>query len=192
MMTREEMLEKLKQVKFCAAPTVYTMDMGIEYDYITAEGAGTCLGRIGEWPAYRMRGIAEEQWQTIQRKLQDATICEADFAGTDIGVVIESLHSVYGDMYDKYYDNPSETYAGLTELPAILPEYFYCRFDIRAWGEKPDFFADRDEFLEAFRDAYCYDVVPWEEMEDEDLEMWLARTEDDLAEFSMNEFGEDE
>ena len=192
MATRESLLEALSHVKFCAVPTVYTMDMGLEYDYISSEGANTCLGRIGEWPAYKLGRISDDQWKEIVQKLHNHELSEADFKGTDIGLIIQRLHEVYGDMYDDYYQDTIETFADLSGLPASLPEEFFCLIDVRAWGEKPKFFVDYDEFMEAFREEYCYDVIPWDEYDDQDLAWWLSRAEDDLSEFPLNTFEDDD
>ena len=37
-MTREEMLDKLHKIRVGAQPTVATMDMGLEYEYVTSDG----------------------------------------------------------------------------------------------------------------------------------------------------------
>ena len=46
-MNREEMLKELKTIDLRAIPTVATMDMGLQYDYATSEGAGTSFGGNG-------------------------------------------------------------------------------------------------------------------------------------------------
>ena len=43
------MLEQLHKTEFCAVPTVQTMDMGIEFDFVDNCGAGTALDSIGSW-----------------------------------------------------------------------------------------------------------------------------------------------
>ena len=191
-MTRDSLLEALSHVKFCAVPTVLTMDMGLEYDYISSEGASTCLGRIGEWPAYKLRKIVDAQWKAILQKYHNKELCEEDFIGTDIGLIIKRLHEVYGDMYEEYYQDIIGTFADLERLPESLPEEFFCLIDVREWGATPKFFTDYDELLEAFREEYCYDVIPWDRYDDQDLAWWLSRAEEDLSEFPLFVFEDDD
>lgn len=56
-MTRNEMLRVLKNVEFCAIPTVATFDMGLQYDYVTSNGAGTGFGGMGSWPIYEISSV---------------------------------------------------------------------------------------------------------------------------------------
>lgn len=43
-MNSEDMLEQLYKTEFCAVPTVQTMNMGIELDFVDNSGTGTALG----------------------------------------------------------------------------------------------------------------------------------------------------
>ena len=51
-MPRKEMIEYLKTIDVRAKPTIITDDMGLQYDYVTAEGAGTGFGGMGDWPVH--------------------------------------------------------------------------------------------------------------------------------------------
>lgn len=180
-MTREEMIQELSKIIVAAAPTIMTMDMGLEFDYITAKGAGSILGTIGEWPAYKFHVIDAEKWQEIRSKLKDGTIEEQDFNGTDIERLIRYLHSIYGDLYDQFYKDVTATYAGMLELPEKINGPFFCLLDVRAWGEKPAFFGDEQSLKEEFRDRYCCDITEWKDMDEEEIRNWYERLSCDLG-----------
>lgn len=79
MMTREEMIKKLENAAFCAVPVMMTMDMGVQYDFITPEGAGSLFGTLGEWPAYCVQVVEESKWRRIREKVANGTVDEAEY-----------------------------------------------------------------------------------------------------------------
>ena len=163
-MSREELIQKLSQVSFCAIPTVITEDMGLEYDYITPNGAGSSFGNIGDWPAFKLRKIPDDQWKKIKDKVENKTLTVTDLNETDLGRMVDSLHRIYGDYYDQYYPVLSDLFAGIKSLPDELPDSFYCRMDCASWGDTPDFFIDRKAFLEDFEAHYCSYITEWEDI----------------------------
>ncbi len=191
-MIREELIQKLSQVSFCAIPTVQTEDMGLEYDYITPKGAGSSFGNIGDWPAYKLRKIPDDQWKKIKEKVEQKSLTEADLSGTELGKLVDDLHSIYGDLYARFYPDLPDLLAGIKKLPDELPDFYYCRIDCGSWGDKPDFYIDRKSFLEDFEVHYCSYITEWNEMSDEELQDWLDRTADDLDDFPFQIFDEEE
>lgn len=189
-MSREELIQKLSTIPFCAIPTVVTEDMGLEYDYVTSKGAGSSFGNIGDWPAFKMRGIPVEQWKTIKDKVESQTLEEKDLKNTDLGLLVDNLHDLYGNLYEKYYMDISNTFKSVLTLPDILPEQFFCRIDLVNWGDIPDFYVEEDQFLEAFENYYCCDVTEWDDMSDDELNFWYDRIKDDFSSFPYNSFDE--
>jgi len=64
-MTHDNMIAKLSAIDFRAVGTVQTMDTGIEFDYVSSKGCGTCFGAMGSWPAYRLRGFDQKIWNEL-------------------------------------------------------------------------------------------------------------------------------
>ena len=191
-MTKTDLIQALSQVSFCAIPTLITEDVGLQYDYITPEGAGASLGNMGEWPAFKLHNIPRERWIELKNKVTNDVLTEADLEGTELGVLFENLHYAYGELYNRFYPSVSSLFKGILSLPDDLPEYFFCRFDCGSWGDKPVFFADEKSFLEDFKAYYCEYITKWEDMSVDELQNWLDRTNDDLDMFPYNVFSEEE
>ena len=187
-MNRNELIQELSTTRFCAIPTVMTEDMGLEYDYVTSKGAGSSFGNIGDWPAYKMRGIPNPQWKAIKDKIEAKTVEESDLLGTDLEILIQDLRQIYGELYDRFYKDLSETLESATTLPDALPDRLYCRIDLGNWGDKPDFYIDEKQFLEDFESYYCGAIQEWEDMSDKELLYWYDRTKDDLSSFPYSSF----
>mgnify|MGYP000491644776 CR=1 FL=1 len=183
-MNREEMLKKLHEVSFCAVATVATMDMGLQFDYINSEGAGTGLGAFGGWPAFILRQIEYSQWKIIREKVASDTLCIDDLIGTDL----ENLANAIKGFHQDQFDNLSCTFANLTMLPDKLTDSFYCRYDLRAWDDTPDFFEKEIDFLEEFDSIYCGELQIWDDMGDDELKEWLERIEGDEGDLKVFQY----
>lgn len=193
-MKRDEYLEKLKSVSFCALPTVATMDMGLEYDYVCEEGAGTGFGGMGSWPAYMISGIETSRWTRIKKKVEEKELSQNDLEGTELGIFIESIfENYYGGQIRELEIN--DLLHNLIILPDILPETIYILFDMGGVGyegHRPEFYISEDEMKEAFKSQYCSYFQAWEDMDDEELELWYSRLDTEFDSFPCFVIGDDE
>ena len=186
-MTRDELLNELKSVEFCAVPTVMTMDMGIQYDYVYPEGAGSGFGGMGMWPAYFISGIENGKWIEIKQKLKSEMLTVDDLEGTELGIFANNLFEDYYGACFRTIDL-NDMLRGLIDLPDDLPDRIYILFDmgdIGYEGHRPEFYIHKKDLLEAFQDAYCTDIEPWDEMGTEELQEWYERIDDEFDEFPM-------
>ena len=178
--TREQLLNKLHDVPFCAIATVVTEDMGLQYDYISSEGSGTGFGGMGRWPAYVFAPIPNDLWHMIRGKLNDGSLRIEDLDGTELKEFAEDLfESYYGGFFRDI--ELLDMMSGLKDLPESISTPFYCLFDMGDSGyanHRPVFYATEGDFIEAFIDTYCSYFDKWEEMDTEDLENWWERIED--------------
>lgn len=179
---KKELICELQKVKFCSVPTVQTFDMGLQYDYICSEGAGTGLGNILSWPAYRIRKIGDEQWSIIQSKISNSTLSMKDLTATDLFALAE----IFTQANCVKYHNLADLFNDLCDFPKRLSGDFFCLFDDVSWAWRPEFYSSEKEFLCRFEDKYCGGHVAWEDMGLEELEDWLSRSQDDLSEFPCN------
>ena len=191
-MNREEMLKELKTIDLRAIPTVATMDMGLQYDYATAEGAGTGFGGMGDWPAHMFNPIAKEQWLTIRKAIKENALAVSDLEGTGLDSFLGNVKTISNE--EKII--PSEVLEGLLILPEDHADAFFCMFDAGLWydkyADKPEFFTSEKELKEAFINRYVDDLTRWEEMDDEELIDWYNRLHDEMEEFTIYTYDPEE
>lgn len=184
-MNREQLLEKLKNVEFCAIPSEYSMDFGLLYEYVMPEGAGSSVGTMISWPAYKMKNFDDDMGQVVKDKLVDNSLSLEDINGTEIGSFAE-------DIIGQYFDGTcsegelSNLLSNMLNLPDTQSEYIYALFDSGMYlhiENKPVFFGAREELLEEFKKEYCLEVTPWDTMDDEELASWYNRLDDEFDSF---------
>lgn len=186
-MTRDELLQELAKTKFCAVPTVQTMDMGIEFDFVDEHGTGTVFGAFGEWPLWRLRSIPGDTLANIQAKLKEGSLVAEDIAGTDLQLLYEEC-SRFQEV------SVIDFLCGLSNIKSISDKYFWCLCDARCHGPEAQFFQTKEELFDCFQRDYCSGVDAWDSFDDEELENWLARIQDvnDLGQMGFCYFGDDD
>ena len=184
-MNREEMLKELKTIDLRAIPTVVTMDMGLQYDYATSEGAGAGFGGMGDWPAHMFNPIQNEQWHMIRKAIKENALAVSDLKGTGLDDFLGNVKTISDE--DKII--PSKVLEELLTLPEDHADAFFCMFDAGLWydkyADKPEFFTSEKELKEAFIKRYVDDLARWEEMDDEELMDWYNRLHDEMEEFTI-------
>ena len=175
-MTREEMLDKLHKIRVGAQPTVATMDMGLEYEYVTPDGYGDGFGGMGDWPVYRLENISEQFFQKIKAKLKDKTLMLADLEGTD-------LYQFYNHVFrvnrpEEYIRKPLDFFKELDSLSSIKNGVCYVLCDALEWEPEAQFYSSYDELEAAFVERYVDDITEWEEYDDDELANWLKYVEE--------------
>ena len=184
-MTREEMISALRAAGVRAIPTVATYDMGLQYEYITPEGAGTGFGGMGQWPLWKFSAIPVEQWMQIKQSLDDETLSIEGLDGTGLDGLFDAIYT-----FDKL--DPSDVFAELSDIDASAGT-FYCLFDAgMMYCERPQFYATQEEAIKAFAGAYCNDVESWDGMDDDELTEWYGKLSDELDAMPFMEVSTDE
>ncbi len=135
-MTREEMLEKLQFISFGAEATEATIDMGLQYDYVCPEGAGTSFGLIGDRPAHYIRPIDKDTLNIIRTKISTESLEIDDFADTDLKAFYDYVFQV--DRFEE--SSLSKVFAGLNKLPNDYGGELFCLCDARSWDVSMRFF----------------------------------------------------
>lgn len=179
---KNELICELRKVKFCCVPTVQTFDMGLQYDYICPNGAGTGIGNMLTWPVYKIKNIEDSRWQHILRRIKESTLGIEDLVDTDLSV----LASVFVDSDNIEFKLLADLFTDLVCFPNHLTGDFYCLFDDVPWDCVPEFFITEEELLDRFENKYCGGQMAWEDMQTDELEIWLSRSKDDLSEFPYN------
>ena len=181
MMTREEKLQMLHGLSVRAYPTVATMDMGIEYDFVTGTGAGTGFGNMGSWPVYRFAPMEKARWEAVCAAVRDGSVSREDLRGTGLDRLAEDA-GISGEA-----EPVSSVLGGLTALREAPEKAFYCLFDAESGEEAPQFFPSLEALEEAFAQRYCTSLTPWEDMSDEEMDEWIDRLSDDLEELAAED-----
>lgn len=185
-MNRIDMISHLQQIGLRAVPTVVTYDMGIQYDYLVPQGAGTGFGGMGRWPLWRFSTVEKAQWDVIVAHIKDKNLSIHDLIGTEFEIFVDNVALLGEDTVDYV-----RFFSGLLDLEWTGRDFF-CLYDNGMWynpdSSIPIFRATEKEILVEFRDQYCSDVVTWEDMTDEEIESWYDRLSDDLSETPFAEF----
>lgn len=182
-MTREQMMiEELKSLDLRAIPTVVTMDMGLQYDYATSEGAGSGFGGMGNWPIHLFNPINGKQWLSIRECIRNKTIALEHLKNTGLDVFFQSIPTLGEEVV------LSEVLEDLLNLPENLINKYYCLFDTGIWyakGDNPVFFTSEYQLKDAFIVRYVNDLTRWEDMDDEELVGWYNRIHDEMTELPV-------
>ena len=191
--SREDMISEMSKIIVRAIPTVATYDMGLEYDYITSLGIGTGFGGMGQWPAYWFSKIDDDKWKEIREKLASCQLTIETLKDTELYPFAERLfEDYYGAQFRTIELN--DMLSGLLDLPEALHGKLYALFDMGDSGydgHKPVFFESEESLLEEFKDVYCNDIIPWEELEDKDVLIWYRRLETDFDSFPYYHYSKD-
>lgn len=181
------MLDKLHSLGFRAIATVETMDMGLEFDYVSSSGYGSILGAFGDWPAYALKPVEPNKWNIIISKIKSNTITMEDLINTDLQSIASFLNVYEGQEHGSL----AEFLTNLVKLPEHPSMEFYCLFDRLAWTGVPEFFYSIEDMKEEFELIYCNGYTAWDDLDDEDLEYWCERIDDELSEFQLYSFNEE-
>ena len=189
-MTREEMLDKLHKIRLGAQATVATMDMGLQYEYVTSEGYGESFGGMGEWPAYRLEGTSLSKFEIIKAKIRDKTLTLFDLENTDFKLFYNHVFCV--DRPEEYIPAISDFFEGLQSVLLSQEGTIYALCDSLQWKPTAYFFGTYNELETEFLIQYVYDIEEWENLEDEDLKNWIERLEHELNSIPFITFHEEE
>ena len=187
---KQEILVRLKSLPdFLLGGFVLTSDMGLQFDYAAAEGCGTCLGSMGEWPVYEIHDTRlSHQWEYIISKITKRELALKDISKTaleDITLSLARQHESFANILD--WDSPnrslSDFYAPLTNISLKESESFFLMID-GAQFELDDLevYTTAEEVQNRFKEKYCFFDF-WETLDEDSLTYWYDRINNDLEPF---------
>ena len=187
-MTREEKLSFLHSIQIGAWPTVATMDMGLEFEYVTPEGCGSVLGSFGGWPAHKIFDISTEALNQIKDKIRSSSLRKEALEGTGLKRFYDCVFMPQRSESD--IPTLSAFFNGLLGIN-LSSDAIYALCDPLAWEPEASFYSSYDEMAAAFIDQYEYDIQVWDDLDDEDLDYWINTLEDingvELVEIHLHE-----
>ena len=175
-MKKTELLEKLHSIKLGAMPTVITEDMGLQYDYICSEGAGTSFGNMGDWPLHIIKGVSKGEVAELKSKINNKTLSDSDFTGTSF----EAFHHDVFDIQRLSEQIPYVKYKGLCSIPDDFEGDLYCLCDGLSWEPDLSFYKSEEEIAKEFQAEYCNYYTPWEEMTYNELMHWYSLSKSEM------------
>lgn len=184
MASRQEMLDKLATISFCAVPKEEDFNTGLHYDYVTNLGCGSGHDNLGEWPLLHLAPVEDKTWASIQEKIRNKTIALDDFAGTSFYELVEEM------IRFRLGITSEEMAALLQDLAAFedcIPEGIYCLCDMGSWDRSAHFYQNRQDMIDAFEKEYCWEVSPWDLMDDYELRGWYDRLDGEFSSFMIRE-----
>lgn len=186
-MKREEMLAILRNIPVGARPTVYTMDMGVQYEYVTKDGCGESLGSMGDWPVHVARNISSQMLYEIQQLITERLLSIEKIQETGLG---KFFAYVFGcDRPGIGHLDINTFFAGLGNLNGVEKDSIYILCDGREWNPQPYFYENYEELVEAFKKQYVHEVICWDQLENDELAYWIDEINSNLSSVFLNEFG---
>ncbi len=190
-MTREEKLALLHSISFGAWPTVATMDMGLQYEYVTPEGYGCEFGAFGSWPAHKIYDVSAEAFERIKNKLRSGSLQKEDLEGTGL---LRFYENVYSPFRPDSVPTVSELFKELLHVN-INDDVVYALCDPLSWSPEAYFYSSYDEMAAAFIDRYQSYTEKWDDLDDEQLDNWIDSLEEvngvELVEIHLNDMDEE-
>lgn len=177
-MTREEMLNKLHSIRVGAQPTVITNDMGLQYEYVTKDGHGEGFGDMGDWPAYKITGVSNEKLESLKQKVRCNILTVADLENTDLILFYNKVFGVCRP--EEYIPALCGFFENLISVVSVSENTLFALCDAHQLEPKVFFYSTYDELEKAFTNRYACCIEEWERLEDDELEVWLKRTENEL------------
>lgn len=176
-MTRDEMLEKLRNIKPGVELTVLPTEEAIECEYISDEGHGYEWIGMWDWPAYRLSLPSTETLELIINKITSKSLTLDDIANTE-------LESLYNSQEDETDIEINDFYEKLKSLSLVPNGEIYGLRVSKSFL----FFDSYEDFENAFKLHYLCGMDPWEDCSTEELEDWINRLECEFDGIALTSF----
>lgn len=186
MKSRDEMLNYLHSIPVGARATVATMDMGLQYEYVTKDGYGESFGNMGDWPAHAVHGITIEKLFEVKDKIKSKVLKRSDLEGTGLEKFYNYVFAI--ERSEEYIPLMSDFFEGLLEINKC-DDVVYILCDGREWKPKALFFENYGDLSKAFTRKYISYVEKWEICDDEELSYWIKKIDEELSRIAINVFG---
>lgn len=171
-MLREEMIEKLRNIRLTSYPTVVTFDMGMQFDVFSKDGAFTCLGEIASWPLWKLKRLSESKINDIQNKINNNSLTCEDFVDTELRTFVEEIvQNKKGDINLLLKD--------VCKYPFSSEDhYIYVYSDTEGWNDEVSFWGTLEEFEEDYLKRYRAMLTDWENFSDSELKSIIEEIEE--------------
>lgn len=121
-----------------------------------------------------------------------------DGAGTSFGnmgcwpaSVINSVNSIDNFLCDFGFEEGTEEYSKEYEsIRKIVDKWgkAYCLYDNLVQSYDPEYYQSIEELKKAYVNNYCEEIVPWEDMSPDDIDLWDQSIDNEIDGFPINEY----
>ena len=133
---------------------------------------------MGYWPVYKLDGLTTQKLDTIKKKVQEKTLTLSDIDGTDLLLLYDRIPKTS----DQNNDNIELwlIFKDLLKVSLDSGGTIYALCDVGYWEPEASFYSTYEEMETAFATRYACHITPWEELDDEELKLWIERSENEL------------
>ncbi len=162
---RSRLLEKLHSIIFAAYLTYLPAEYSLEVVTMTSRGTACYWIAEDDWKVYELQRIDPARWDLIVSSIKSSALVPDDIKGTDLEQLVNSLFP--------QETNCSAIMKHLCELQKAPEGKWYCYCD-------PDedelyFYNTHDDLAHKLADVYSRVDSTWEDYEDDSLESFLSR-----------------
>jgi hypothetical protein len=180
-MSREEILEKLSNINICVANITYTYDIGLMFDVLSSVGIASEQGyNFSQWPCFKFP-ITNDFRNLIHRIKDGKEIDDNELLSNSVFKEICTVHG-YNDSFMVCDTTLTKCIRLIQEEAKVLDDTlnsFYAYVSIENWSVNLKFFSTYKDLVNYFKDECGYlSFIPWEEMNDDELEGWYQVAEE--------------
>ena len=170
-MIRKALLQVVSSIDPTTAVT-YTYDIGVGFCLITKDGMYEEIGyNFSEWPLYHFPTLSHNDRDKICRAIESGSFDLDVLKETDLGE-FACLIEEYNNTAELGKRIGASDFVGSLQSALLTAEgdiYAYCALE--PWHHEIAFFASSEEIETDFIERY--ELTPWAELDDEDIERHL-------------------
>lgn len=181
-MTTEDRINKLATIKVIIANPTVTYDMGMQFDVLTAKGALTTMGNVGQWPYMKFK--ISQDLKILQNKVANGTsISEEEVLENDTCRELCTYHDMLNGCFLLHGDMLSKCIRHICESISVLElsgEDLYVYAEIEGWNLDIRFYTSYEDMCKDALSDWEEFVRPYSEMTNEEIESWyeIAKAND--------------
>lgn len=174
-MNRDEIILKLKSLRFLITNLTLTYDMGMQFTILTSDGASENIGNYSDWPVSKYQ-ISDKIRHLISKIGKGEKVGIKDICSS--GLCLDLVTSIRNDEdlapHEKGSKIRSITFAIIKFLKEISlnVDSFYSYITIDKWNTQIKFFCDYESLENFMCKELGADICLYEDMTDDELQYY--------------------
>ena len=176
--------KKLKSIEVMAKPTIWTMDMGIEFMAASSKGAvNGMLGLYGQWPAYGPFPFNSEELDILQKAIIQKKFKPELFEVMKIEPIMTDIIFCFDYHPNEFNKKEQQNFLkkfikSILDMQLHSKDEFYVYFDKFQQIDLPLLFKSRKDLAEYFMSCIEGHLESWDEMDKWGLQEWSELIDD--------------